>query len=200
MQRSSFKTTKNISEHDVETGISNAACTGIITNSHQLDTAEIGLTIARDQNILANPLYPSYCLMVRLLELSIEDYLKSEREAEREAEIHFWRESRLFLFYGHLVCELERCLHGRQFTISDLRRGAEVRMGLQRGYLSSGEPLTEGEEQTLICKVQAQFAYIRKTIGHVPDEQADRRFLKRRRDKAKNPPAKQCDLPMLAAG
>src|SRR5690554_4321047 len=127
-------------------GLQNAACTGVIAGSHQLHAAEIGLTVDRGVNVRAHPLYPSYCMVVRLLELSIDDYLGAEDEQTRQSEIEFWRESRMFLFFGQMVCEMERVLHGRPMHLDELRRGAEVKMGLPAGALAPERPLTLQEE------------------------------------------------------
>lgn len=188
-------TTNDAHAPDGADGLPNAACNGVITSSKQLAGAEIGLTIDQGRNLRAHPLYPSYCLLVRILELSINDYQAAKTDAEREAEVLFWREGRLFLFYAHLVCEIELCLHGRELSPEDLRRGAESRMGLPRGCLTPDRPLSLKEEQGIACQVREQFAYIRREVGHVPDEQADKRFSPRRRPAAKKARASMSNTP-----
>lgn len=156
--------------------LSNAAHTGLVSSPDDIHFAEVGLTYERATNPKGHDLYPSYCMMVRLLELSIEDYRLSASQQLKDAEVRFWRDSDLFVYYGQLVCDLELELFGREFTLDDLRRGAEGQMGLSRGSLSPQQPNTFCENQQVSCRLKGRFAYIRHTVGHVPDADADRRF------------------------
>lgn len=154
----------------------NAAQTGMVTSPDELYNAEIGLSYDHGTNPKGHPLFPSYCLMVRLLELSIDDFNMSAKQRHKDAELRFWRDSDLFLFYGQLVCDLELELFGREFTLEDLRRGAEGQMGLPRGSLSPQSSRSFSEVQQVCCRLQGQFAFIRRTVGHVPDPDAEKRF------------------------
>lgn len=156
--------------------LSNAAHTGLVSSPDDIHYAEVGVTYERATNPMGHDLYPSYCMMVRLLELSIEDYRQSASRQIKDAEVRFWRDSDLFVYYGQLVCDLELELFGRDFTLDDLRRGAEGRMGLSRGTLSPRQPNTVSENQRVSCRLKGRFAFIRHTVGHVPDADADRRF------------------------
>lgn len=171
-------------------GIRNAAHPEMVTSIHHLNTAEIGLSVDAGSNVMAHPLYPSYCLIVRLLELSIEDYRQATKDSQRDAEVEFWRESTMFLFYGELVCELEESLHGRRFSLDDLRRGAEGKMGLPAGYLSPDREMSDKEIQRHVCRIKSQFSFICREVGNVPDHSADRGFdTQPRRRKAPAPKA-----------
>lgn len=168
-----------------------SAAPGVITSTQQLHVAEVGLSVGRDVSVMTHALFPSYCFLVRLLACSIDDYTSSQSDLMREAEIEFWRDSRTFVHYGQLVCEMERLLFGRHFSLEDLRRGAEKKMGLPAGVLSPARAPTEEEEEQISFELQQQFAYIAETVGHVPDPAADKRFERRStKGKGKAVPAK----------
>lgn len=132
----------------------------------------------------ANPVYPSYCVLTRMLELSLEDYRLALRPEIKEEEIEFWRGPR-FTYYATLLIEMERLLFGREFSLQMLRRGAEKKMKLPAGHLEPQVPLSDSEVDDLTARISQQFQKIVDTVGHVPDPSADRRFLPRQPPKRK---------------
>lgn len=177
-----------------------SASSGHVSSLSQLYNAEIGLSVDTGRNPGGHPLYPDYCFLVRILSDSIDDFVTGKLQWHKEAELEFWRNSRMFIHYGLLVCEIEAILFGRDFTLDDLRRGAEARMGLAHGALAPSDPLTHVEEERVASEVKRQFAFIAETIVNVPDPIADKRFDPHRASKAKaakSAAPKAADLPAI---
>lgn len=168
--------TQDNNQEAAETRIRSAAA-GDICSASQIHNAEFGLSVTAPRSIECHPLYPSYCMIARLLGGSIDDYVSTTTQWLKEAELEFWRDSQMFIYYGKLACEMEAILFGRELTLSDLRRGAERRMGLPPGSLSPRQPLPFEVEDRIAIAVRDRFTFIAETIEHVPDPVADTRFV-----------------------